>query len=222
MMSLEDQILNKEFRNAYQDKKAPEDLKKDTLNRMLAEDARSRQENSKAHKRKNSFWLYGTAAAVLCAAVLTFMVLRPGGISYITPMEEGVFYDEVELEDGTIRFLPGRVFISISPNAGQAVVGQEEDAGSLSYGKEAEVIEQTESESGGELKYIKQSIVSMPGVGEDDWSYIGEQKIYVSVLRTDGMRCQAIYEKEDEVYEVIGTNVTQKEFIDYLYQKIND
>lgn len=221
-MPLEDQILNKEFRNAYRDVKAPEDLKKDTLKRMLAEEEHLKPENGKGRKRKRIVWRYGTVAAALCAAVLVIAVLRPEGISYITPMEDDVFYDEVALEDGIIRFLPGRVVISISPNAGQAVIGQEESANDFFHEKEAELIEQTESESGGELKYFKKSAALAPELDEDGWSYIGEQKIYVSVLKTEGMRYQAAYEKDDTAYEVIGTNVTQKEFIDYLYQKIKN
>lgn len=218
-MPLEEQVLNQEFGNAYRDIKAPEDLKKDTLIRMLAEEERLKQEKGKVHKRKPAIWHYGVAAAALCAAVLVFAVLRPEGISYITPMEEGIFYDEVALKDGMIRFAPGRVVISISPNAGLAPIAQEEASSGLFHGEE-ELIELTESESGGELKFLKDDAASMPEINEDSWSYIGEQKIYVSFLKTEGMRYQAVYEKDDAVYEVIGTNVTQKEFIDYLYQKI--
>lgn len=218
-MPLEEQVFNQEFGNAYRDIKAPEDLKKDTLIRMLAEEERLKQEKGKVHKRKPAIWHYGVVAAALCAAVLVFAVLRPEGISYITPMEEGIFYDEVALKDGMIRFAPGRVVISISPNAGLAPIAQEEAPSGLFHGEE-ELIELTESESGGELKFLKDDAASMPEINEDSWSYIGEQKIYVSFLKTEGMRYQAVYEKDDAVYEVIGTNVTQKEFIDYLYQKI--
>lgn len=219
-MLLENQILNQEFWSAYRDIKAPEDLKKDTLIRMLAEEEHLKQENGKEHRRKPAAWHYGVVAAALCSAVLVFAVLRPEGISYITPMEEGVFYDEVALKDGIIRFAQGRVVISISPNAGQAPIAQEESSSGLFHGDEAELIELTESESGGELKFLKENAVSVPEINEDSWSYIGEQNIYVSFLKTEGMRYQALYEKDDAVYEVIGTNVTQKEFIDYLYQKI--
>lgn len=219
-MLTENQILNQEFWSAYRDIKAPEELKKDTLIRMLAEEERLKQGNGKVYKRNPAVWHYGVVAAALCAAVLVFAVLRPEGISYITPMEEGVFYDEVELEDGIIRFEPSRVVIAISPNAGQALIAQEEPQSGLFQGEEAELIELTESESGGELKFLMENVVSVPGINEDSWSYIGDQKIYVSFLKTEGMRYQAVYEKDDMSYEVIGTNVTQKEFIDYLYQKI--
>ena len=115
MILLENQVLNQEFGNAYRGIKAPEALKKDTLIRMFAEEERLKQENGKIHKRKPAAWNYGVSAAALCAAVLVFAVLRPEGISYITPMEEGVFHDEVELEDGMIRFAPGRVVIQSLP-----------------------------------------------------------------------------------------------------------
>ena len=70
------------------------------------------------------------------------------------------------------------------------------------------------------MKFLKEDAASVPEINEDSWSYIEEQKIYVSFLKAEGMRYQAVYEKEEAFYEVIGTNVTQKEFIDYLYQKI--
>ncbi|MBD5546890.1 MAG: hypothetical protein HDQ97_05775 [Lachnospiraceae bacterium] len=220
MMSFEDQVLNEEFRNAYQNMKAPEDLKNDTLKRMLAEEKHLEKEDGNSRKVKRTVWYYGTAVVALCAAILVIAVLRSEGISYITPMEEDVFYDEVALENGMIRFLPDRVVISISPNAGQAVIGQGESVSGSFDEEEAELIEVTESESGGELKFLTERTAFAPEIDEDSWSYIGEQKIYVSVLKSEDMRYQAVYEKNNKIYEVIGINVTQKEFIDYLYQKI--
>lgn len=217
-MQQEDRRLNKAFGDAYRDIKAPEELKEDTLKLMFAEEGR-RQETKKAKRRKFPGWYYGAVAAAACAVLFFVSALRTDGISYVTMMEEDVFYDTVELKDGLIRFLPDRVIISISPNAGQAAF-QEKDVSSLPDEKVTEPEEQVETKSGGQLKLFKIDALSIPKIGEEDWSYIGEQKIYVSVLETDGMRFHAVYEKGEASYEVIGEDVTQKEFIDYLYQKI--
>lgn len=219
-MQQEDKRLNEAFHDAYKDIKASEDLKKETLKMMLLKEEDSLQEPEKRRKKRFSVRYYGIAAAVICVMILAVGILRPTGISYVTMMEDGVFYDEVELENGVIRFLTNRVVISTSPNAGQA--GFMEDAVSgMTDEKQSEPGEQEETKNGGRLQLFKADTLKIPRIREEEWSYIDGQKIYVFVLEMDGMRFHAIYEKEDGVYEVIGENVTQKEFIDYLYKKIN-
>lgn len=219
-MKYKEQELGGIFGAAYQGIKAPEALKKDALKRMIFENEHLRQAPPKPFKRKVLIRYSGAAAAVLCAVILGIALLRPTGLSYITPMEEGIFYDEVKLENGVIRFCPERVNIAIIPNAGQIMTGQEE-SWQKPYGeKEAELIEQVEAKSGGELKQSRTDAAPLPETGGKDWSYIGEQEIYVSVLKTQGVQYRAVYDKDGVIYEVTGTDVTQKEFIDYLYQKI--
>ena len=70
------------------------------------------------------------------------------------------------------------------------------------------------------ISFDKIDQISLPEIAKDNWSYIGEQKIYVTVLKTEKMRFQAVYEKNGIAYEVIGTGTTQKEFIDFLYEKV--
>lgn len=217
-MQQDDRRLNEAFHDAYKDIKAPEALKEETLKRMLAEEDTLKKQG-KRQKSKRPPWYYGMAAAALCVLVLAVGLLRPAGISYVTMMEDDVFYEEVELKDGLIRFLPNRVVISVSPNAGQAGFPE----GTVSEGadeREKAPEDQEEAKSGGKLQFFKTDTLKMPPIAEEDWSYIGSQKIYVSVLETDGVRYHAVFEKEDGGYEVIGENVTQKEFIDYLYKKI--
>lgn len=212
--------LKKNFNAVYCDIKAPEDLKRDTLRKMLEEEERLKHESAKLSKRKKHFLYCSTMAAALCIAVLGFAMLRPTGISYVTSMEEGVYYDEVELKNGVIRFIPERVSISMIPNAGQVgIEGKETIKNDLLQEKE-EVMEQVDTETGGELMLLKADTVSLPENTEDGWSYIGDQKIYVSVLRSAEEKYHAIYDKDGSIYEVVGTNVSQKEFIEYLYLQI--
>ncbi|MDE6185315.1 MAG: hypothetical protein K2G39_07830, partial [Lachnospiraceae bacterium] len=208
----EDRRLNKAFSDAYRNVKAPEALKKGTLNQMLAKEEGLKRQPEKVQKRKLPVWYYGAMAAAVCVVVFWVSALRSDGITYVTMIEEGVFYEEVELKDGWIRFLPNRVIISISPNAGQAGF-QGEDKNGLPVEKETEPEELIQTKSGGQLKFFKTDGLLTPELAEEDWSYIGEQKIYVSVLKTDGVRFHAIYERGGSAYEVIGENVTQKEFI---------
>ena len=60
----------------------------------------------------------------------------------------------------------------------------------------------------------------LPEIAESNWSYIGDQKIYVTVLNAADIRYQAVFEKNGTAYEMTGTNVTQKEFIDELYRRV--
>lgn len=208
----DDLVLKKAFQKGYENIKMPEDLKQATLSEMKINTVQ------KPKKSTGKLIRFGASAAVLCAAALAFVVLRPSGVSYVTPMEEGIYYDTVELKNGEIHFVKNRVAISITPNAGNVVIGAE----SLENNEERElaVLEETVSDGGGQLIFQETDQVSLPEIAEDNWSNIGEQMIYVTVLKTDEIRYQAVFEKKETAYQIIGTNVTQKEFIDYLYEKI--
>lgn len=209
------------FEDAYSNIKAPADLKADTLEEMAREEEKYKEtkEQKKESKSNRNIFYYGALAAALCAAVFCIFLLRPEGISYVTSMEEGVYYDEVELENGVIHFVANRVAISITPNAGSVVIGQE--------GTEAqeEIIEREEAiktKSGGNIIFRERNAVSLPEIAEDNWSYIEEQKIYVTVLKTEKVRYQAVFERDGTAYEIIGEDVTQKEFIEELYQRVTE
>ncbi len=211
------ELDKKTFETVYRQLKAPEDLKADTLSKMLEENGK-RKKDVKGRKR---VFQYGALAAALCAAVICFILIRPMGISFVTPMEEGVYYDEVELKDGVIHFVKNRVAISIKPNAGTVVIGQDnykdaDESENADSGKAEEKI----TKSGGSISFQKISALNLPEIAEENWSYIGEQKIYVTVLNTNEIRYQATFEKDGVAYEVIGINVTQKEFIQELYRYI--
>ncbi len=211
--------LKKEFKEAFSVIRASERLKSDTLKKMREEEQRGISPMDKVSAKKFKIWCYGipAAAVILCAVLSLRLFTGSSGAPYVTQMEEDAFYDSVELEDGEIRFVSNRVAISVTPNAGEIVIG-EQDYEAAQTGQELDA-EET-ADSGGLLTFQRTEAVSLPFISEENWSYIGEQKIYVTVLKTDEVRYQAVFETDGAAYEVIGSNVTQKEFIDFLYQKI--
>ncbi len=203
-----------QFKEAFSQLKAPEELKKDILIKMQEENI-ALQNNSiseirKPQKISTKNILMTTSGLVgLAAAAFLFVIFSSKQATYITPIEAGEFYDSIELKDGEIQFISDRTVISITPNAGLA--------GDSNH---AEETNDEEAKEDGTIKLRQVDSNLLDTVKEEDLSYIGKQEIYVSVLKTEGYRFQAIYEKDGNTYEVIGTNVSQKEFIDYLYQKI--
>ena len=209
-----DSQLKSLFKDSFDKVSVSSNMKEDMITQMKkANEEESVKVPVRMPKRKSFLVAFPAAAAIVCAAVL-FLVIRPAGVPYVTQMEDGIYYDKVELKDGVINFVANRVAISISPNAGQVVIGQQEDTTEIA---EEIIVEEKATKSGGTIICKKAARVSLPRIAENSWSNIGDNKIYVTVLKTDELRYQAVYEKDDEAYEVIGENVTQKEFIDYLY-----
>lgn len=208
-----DDELRKRFEDAFSDVGAPEDLKNRTLAQMQ-EQAGQKGKTSSAPGRK--LWYFCSAAVLLCILAVTVFGQRNRGASYLTAMEEGVYYDSVELKDGEILFVANRVAISITPSVGSITVGQEESNDAAVW----QVIEEKQTKTGGTLSYQKTGSADLPETGEQNRSHIGSQDIYVTVLKTEEIRYQAVFERNGEAFEVIGKNVTQKEFIDYLYSKV--
>ncbi len=219
--------IKKNFEKTYDNIKAPENLKEEMLHKMFEEEARLQNDTNittleyasdvkKSHKR--SVYRYVAPMAAVFAAVLCIAVFWPKGAVYVTPMEDAIYYEKVELKNGIIKFNQNRVAISITPNAGNVVIGEE------SVMQDEDVAEhilvQEKTKGGGELIYKETMQLSLPEIREDAWSNIGKQKIYVTVLKTDEYRYQAAFEKEGAAYEVVGNNVSQKEFIDFLYAQI--
>ena len=215
----DDLMLKDRFQKCYQNVKLPEDFKAAVLSEMKQEAVHVPATFPK--RKRANIRLIGTSVFALCAAAVILFMLRPVGASYITPMEEGVYYDTVELKNGEIHFIKNRVAISITPNAGHVVIGgtAKDD---MNDEKEIEVLDEITSESGGVLCFQKTGQTYLPEIAQDSWSYIGDTKIYVTVLNTEKARYQAVFEKENSACQVVGTDVTQKEFIDYLYKKIKE
>lgn len=209
-----DDELRKEFQDAFSSIQASEELKNRTLTQMQTGEEPG--EKSISIQKKKFRYVSIPAAALLCALILVSLLRGTMGVSYLTVMEEGVYYDSVELKDGEILFVANQVAVSITPNAGEIMIGQDDGEENAS----SEMIEERETDAGGCLTYQRTGRVSLPEINEKSWSHIGKQKIYVTVLKTEEIRYQAIFEKDGQAYEVLGVNVSQKEFIDYLYLKI--
>lgn len=209
----EDDELRNEFKDTFSGIHASEELKARTLSQMHSGTESAGRKSF--WLRKNAWRFFIPAAALLCVVLVLGIFKGISGVPYITDMEYDVFYEEVKLKDGEIRFVANRVAVSITPNAGGITIGQEDGEKAVS-----EIIEERNIEGGGRLIYQKASAVSLPALEEKNWSYIGEQKIYVTVLKTEEIRYQAVFEKNGQGYELIGVDVSQKEFIDYLYRII--
>ena len=165
-------------------------------------------------KNRKTLRMVAGLSTVCAAACFLFVFLSR--TPYVTKMNDDIHYDTVELKDGEINFVSKRMAISISPNAGNA----------FDSADNAEVTEDMEEvincKSGGTLTFAKakESKSKLPKLSENDWSYIDACQIYVTELKTEPIRYQAVYEWDDVTYELIGEGVTQKEFIDELYRRI--
>lgn len=211
--------MNDRFSNVYDKITAPEDLKKETLAMMEKENEKYSQAGgvrTKSFGGKGLVFAVSFAAAVVCVAALCLALQRPSGAVYITDMTGNVYHDDVELEDGVIHFVANRVSISVSPNAGSASADHEQEIADNTE----ELIEEITVDSGGTITFRHTSPLSSAETAGDSWSCIGEQSIYVTVSKKEEVKYQAYFETEGQAYEVIGINVTQKEFIDYLYKTI--
>lgn len=215
----EDDELRKEFKDTFSGIHASEDLKARTLTTMLDEEEIRSQETKRRPSTVKKIWTISIpATALLCTALVMIVLKGTPEPPYITQLENGVFCEEVKLEDGELHFMADRVVISITPNAGGVTTLQKQDE-ELSASEDAEqILEKKEDAVGGQLIYKKIAVIKLPDIREKDWSYIGEQKIYITVLDTVDTRYQAVFEKDGQAYEVTGIGVWQKEFIDYLYQ----
>ncbi|MGN1147769.1 MAG: hypothetical protein ACI4TB_05060 [Lachnospiraceae bacterium] len=214
--------MKKEFKEAYGKIQAPNILKAETLELMETEKKKVFPKGHKVRTKRRIVWSFGAAVAVLCAVFLCLVFLPRQGAIYITPMEDGVYYDRVELEDGVLTFHSERVIISVTPNAGNITGGEKKTEETDTDGEEGCLAEEVTTQSGGTIVFCKEDSLTLPEIPEADWSYIDGQRVYVTALKTETIRYQATFERDGKVCEITGEGVTQKEFIDYLYKKIKE
>lgn len=214
----DDDELRREFNDMFSDIHASEELRVHTLAQMMENTkTQSKEGKNNLPVARRKWFLAVPAAALLCVALVFVVFKATTETPYLTQLENGVFCEEVELKDGELHFVEGRVAISITPNAGGVTIGQKQE-GEVSEAEDSQLLEEKKMANGGQLTYKKIKSVKLPDIGEKNWSYIGKQKIYITVLDTQDTRYQALYEKDGQAYEVTGIGVWQKEFIDYLYQ----
>jgi len=216
--------LGIDMKKSYDALHAPDFLKKETLLKMqeaeeqnvrVSEALEDANVGDKSFYYKNKKTLRIVAGlSTVCAAAACFLFVFLSGTPYVTKMDDGMHYDTVELKNGEINFVSKRMAISISPNAGNAF-------DSVGNAEEAEGMEELiNCKSGGTLTFAQTKETKLPKLSENDWSYIDDCPIYVTELKTEPIRYQAVYELDGETYELIGEGVTQKEFVDELYRRI--
>lgn len=213
--------MKKMFKEAYEKIKAPASLKSETLTLMRTEMGQPLSQRRQKSGKTAAVWGGVLAGAALCAALICLLFLPGREAVYITPMEDGVHQDTVELKDGVLRFLSERIYISVTPSVG-SVTGDPENQEQTDDWEVGGPAEEITAQSGGTLTLYRKDSSELPEIPEGDWSYIGEQQVYVTALKTETVRYQAIFEKDGMVCEITGAGVTQKEFIDYLYKKMKE
>lgn len=204
--------MKKAFQETYGKVQAPEQLKAETL--ALMEEEQQKESAGGRRTKAKRILPWGAAAVILCGMLAGLFFLPGRGAVYITPMEEGTHYDRVELADGVLYFQSGRVAVSVSPNAGNAMSGEESRKGN-------DFAEERTAPGGGTLACSRSSL-GLPESAETQWSQIDGQQVYITVLKKEPILYQAVFEKEGTVWEITGEGVSQKEFIDYLYKKMKE
>lgn len=219
-----DSVLAGEMKKSYDTLHAPDLLKKETLLKMQEAEEQNviisetledvNVDNNSLYKKNRRTMRIVAGLSAVCAAAACFLFVFLSGTPYVTKMDDGMHYDTVELKNGEINFVSKRMAISISPNAGNAF-------DSLENAEESEGMEEViNCKSGGTLTFAQTKETKLPKLSENDWSYIDDCSIYVTELKTEPIRYQAVYELDGETYELIGEGVTQKEFVDELYRRI--
>lgn len=217
--------IDKEIKETFSMMHAPDSWKRETLLKMKEEAVHTTQEKEGTEKEQNKKTIIikknnrhqmriAVGLATFCAAVLCFVFVIPKGTPYVTSIEDGVYYDDIELKNGEIHFISNRMAISITPNAGNAMMDVDS-----SEELQTDVLL---CDSGGIITFEKTQKTKLPEMSETNWSYIEELPIYVTVLKKEKNRYQAIYEKDGVTYELIGEGVNQKEFVDELYRRVKE
>jgi len=181
--------------------------------------------SDRSSKKKNYAGMFAgvTGLAAACLCVYIFASHSQSSI-YVTPMKEGAYYAQVELKDGEINFIERGEALSFSANLG--VVGA---ADGQSATAQEEVAKEIAEETGLSTDYavgegtitMKRTKGALPQAKEEEYSYISGQKLFVTTVTKDGTELyKAYYEKDDFLYTVTGEGITQKEFIDFIYEKI--
>lgn len=208
----------KEIQAVFDQIKAPEDLKADTLRKMQKE-SKDTGRKQKMQGKKRRPVLAGAAgiAAVCAASLLIFLVNDQQGSVIITPLKEGAFCQDVELKDGALHFVRQNMEISLGVDAGLGYGGIQEEASE----EEAPPADggETKDLQNGRIDRTKLSEFNWQQISPEDWSYIGEQKIYITVAARED-EFEAVYEQEGTIWKIEGRGVTQEEFIKYLYQTV--
>lgn len=209
-------VLKEEFDRI----KAPDELKERTKKLMYAQMEKEEPshvkdpvgEGTKSEKKQNKI-VWGSAGAVLAAAALITLFLKPWKQDdfYVTPVSEEGYYAQVELQDGFVQFVERGEAFDLSPNAGKVNPDASEEI--------SEEEEQVTLEQGGQIR-VRESEEEFPKASEEEYSEFAGEHFLVTVTEEATGRVFTAYIKRDNVlYTVTGEEVSQKQFLDYLIER---
>lgn len=209
-------VLKEEFDRI----KAPDELKERTKKLMYDQMEKEQPshvkdpvgEGTKRGKKQNKI-VWGLAGAVLAAAALIILLLKPWkqDVFYVTPVSEEGYYARVELQDGLVQFVERGEAFDLSPNAGKVDTDASEDF--------AQEEEKVAFEQGGQIR-VRESKEELPKASEEEYSEFAGEHFLVTVTEEATGRVFTAYIKRDSVlYTVTGEGVSQKQFLDYLRER---
>lgn len=201
-----------EIQETYDQIKAPKELKDSLLSKMK-EPQQDIEPMLKAPS-KNRFIIKWRYAGLAAAVILCFIIfhLWNGNNIYKTTLKDGEYLSVVELQDGYLQFIESDSIISLTPNAG--VIGRQE-------GENEEQDNEVISIDDGKITVEKRQGKKIKRVQEKLMSNIFGQELVLTVQEGDNGKCfEAEYERDGFLYRISGDNVTQKQFIDFLIDRL--
>lgn len=207
--------MKDKFQETYDQIKAPEELKNHVLMQMMED--KPNTEGPMSPPPQKTFhipWRYpGLAAAILLCFSLFYF--QTGNTIYKTPLKDGEYLQAVELQDGYLQFLENGSLISLTPNAG--VIGKEEPDTDRAE-KEVYPIK-----GGGTITIERSANEHIKPIPEQLRSHMGQQELVLTTAEDSGQKSfSAEFEKEGVLYRISGEKVTQKQFIDFLAEQIDN
>ena len=216
--------MKEEFLKLYDNIKTPEEWKTDIKEKMhraeLEETGEQAAPISRPTIRKKPAGIFFSTAAVICAAaaaVFIFALRTDNAPIYITDFDDSIFCSNIELTDGEVHF--NRRGEEISIINGLGVGGPARDNDDNHY--TSSTIESYKLESGGAVTVNRSFSSNVPFLDNDEWSEICGKKVLITVSGSENnFTYKAFYQDNSDMITVEGRDVSQKEFIDFLYNII--
>ena len=90
------------IKTAYDELHAPDSWKQDVILKMKEEEKKNecKKETTQSHRLIR----FVTGTAILCAAALCLFLIFPKGAPITTKMEDGIYYEDIELKNVFLHF----------------------------------------------------------------------------------------------------------------------
>lgn len=209
--------MNKEYEELYGQLKAPEEWKVAIKEQMRQAVEQENKENKATvtsinKRKKNVFRAFYAVAGVAAAAMICIVVLPFGKKSsiYKVPMKEGTYYEEVLLKQGELHFnekekdLFGELGLTFGQGTGE--LKQEEKT--------------TYDVGNGTVTVTLVEDVKMPEKKGNYSNINGTEMFITTETDQDEKNYKAEYVKDGNMITVEGNQVTQKEFVEFLYKEV--